>query len=162
MSRIRRPRLKGAVAALGATVAFIGGWEGTRLAAYRDVVGVPTICQGLTEGVKMGDTATQEECDARFAVELARYERGIAGCVRDYPKLPVRTRIALVSWTYNVGIHGACNSTAVRRFNAGNYRSGCDAVKWWDKGTVAGRKVRIPGLTNRRAAEHRLCVADLP
>lgn len=145
------------IAGLAATVAFVGGWEGLRLVAYRDSVGVPTICYGETQGVAMGDTATKAECNAMFRERLAEFEAGIRACVAPWSDLPVKTRIALVSWAYNVGVGGACRSTAVRRFNAGDYRAGCDAVTWWDK--AGGRT--LPGLVNRRTAEHELCVEDL-
>lgn len=159
MGEFRKPsRAKQAgVAGLAATIAFVGAWEGLRLTAYRDVVGIPTVCYGETKGVQMGDSYTKEQCDDMLADRLAEFEAGISACIEPWDDLPVKTRISLVSWAYNVGVGGACRSTAVRRFNAGDYRGGCDAVQWWNK--AGGRT--IPGLVNRRAAEHRLCVADL-
>lgn len=149
------------VAGAVATLVFVGGWEGLRLTAYRDVVGVPTICYGETLGVKMGDTATKAECDAMLIASLKKHEAGLDRCLRPPTAIPTKTKIALVSWTYNVGVGAACSSTAVRRFNAGDYHSGCESVTWWNKGTVNGKRVTIPGLVNRRAAEYSLCVADL-
>lgn len=149
------------VAGLALTVAFVGGLEGTRLVAYRDVVGVPTICQGLTENVKMGDVATQAECDQRFAEELTKFEKGVSSCIGSWAQLPVKTKISIVSWAYNVGIHGACTSTAAKRFNAGDFSGGCAAMKWWDKGRVNGKLIRINGLAKRREAEYRLCLEEL-
>ncbi|MBI6628312.1 lysozyme [Pontibaca salina] len=148
---------KGAVAGLALTIAFVSGWEGTRYVAYRDPVGIPTICEGITKGVQMGDTATRAQCDAMLTRELETHERGLDACLDPPTPLPVKTKVALVSWTYNVGVGGACRSTAVRRFNAGDYRGGCDAVTMWNK---AGGRV-LPGLVNRRAAEHKLCLEDL-
>lgn len=145
------------VAGLALTIAFVGGWEGLRLAAYRDPVGIPTVCYGETRGVEMGDRYSKAECDAMLVEALRGFERGISECITPWHRLPEKTRIALVSWAYNVGVGAACRSTAVRRFNAGQYRAGCDAVKWWDR--AGGRT--LPGLVNRRAAEHKLCVADL-
>jgi len=149
------------VAGMAATITFVGGWEGLRLEAYSDVVGQETICYGETKGVQMGDTATKAECDTMLASRLEEFENGISACIQPWERLPVKTRISLVSWAYNVGVGGACRSTAVRRFNAGEFRGGCDAVTWWNKGTIKGRRVTIPGLVNRRAAEHALCLADL-
>ena len=60
-------RLKktGAFTAAGLiAVGIVGGFEGLRTKAYRDVVGVPTICFGETRGVKMGDTATDAQIGA--------------------------------------------------------------------------------------------------
>lgn len=160
MGRFSRTK-KAGVAGLALTIAFIGGWEGTKYVAYRDVVGVPTICQGLTKGVKMGDIATPSECDKRFAEELTHFENGVKRCIKPWDTLPVKTQVSIVSWAYNVGIGGACGSTATKRFNYGNYRGACDAMTWWNKGTINGKRVRIQGLANRRAAEHKLCVEDL-
>lgn len=145
------------VAGLAATVAFVGAWEGLRLTAYRDVAGVATICYGETLGVTLGNRATRTECDALLIISLTKHEQGLDVCLQPPDPLPVKTRIALVSWTYNVGVSAACSSTAVRRFNAGDYHGGCEAVTWW---TRAGGRV-IRGLVNRRAAEYTLCVEDL-
>ena len=48
------------VAALA--IAIAAPAEGLRQVAYRDPVGITTICFGSTKGVKMGDTATFEQC----------------------------------------------------------------------------------------------------
>jgi len=148
---------KGAAAGLALTIAFVSGWEGTRYVAYRDAVGIPTICEGIIKGVQMGDTATRAQCDVMLTRELATHENGLDKCLKPPSPIPVKTKIALVSWTYNVGVGGACRSTAVRRFNAGDYRGGCEAIKMWNK---AGGRVLL-GLVNRRAAEFHLCIEDL-
>lgn len=152
---------KAGVASLAATIAFVGGWEGLRLSAYTDPVGVPTVCYGETRGVSLGDRHTKAECDAMLVDRLAEFEAAVSGCVNTWGDLPQKTRIALVSWAYNVGSGAACGSTAVKRFNAGDYRGGCQAVTWWNKGTIGGRKVVIKGLVNRRAAEYDLCMEEL-
>lgn len=36
--------------------------EGLSTSAYRDPIGIPTVCVGETRGVKMGDRYTREEC----------------------------------------------------------------------------------------------------
>ena len=59
--------------------------------------------------------------------------------------------------TYNIGVGAFCRSTARRRLNAGNVRGACDAATWFNK--AGGRK--IPGLVNRRTAEHKLCLEGL-
>ncbi|QFS98706.1 hypothetical protein FIV06_14860 [Labrenzia sp. THAF191b] len=38
----RKTRLAGGIGAVA--IALVGAWEGLRLTAYRDVVGVPTVC----------------------------------------------------------------------------------------------------------------------
>ncbi|MER5172677.1 glycoside hydrolase family protein, partial [Thioclava kandeliae] len=49
----------GVAAAIALAITTIAPWEGRELRAYRDIVGIPTICFGETEGVKMGDVATE-------------------------------------------------------------------------------------------------------
>jgi len=65
--------------------------------------------------------------------------------------------IASVSLAYNIGTGGFCRSTAARRFNAGNWRGGCDAFLMWNR--AGGRVVR--GLTLRRQRERAICLTGL-
>ncbi|WP_299817489.1 lysozyme [uncultured Roseibium sp.] len=147
----RNTRLAGALGA--AAIALVGAWEGLRLTAYRDVVGVPTICYGETLGVKLGDRHTKTECDAMLLASLKKHEAGMRKCLKRPDTIPARSYVAFVSLTYNIGVGAFCRSTAVRRLNRGDVEGGCDAATWFNK--AGGRKIR--GLVNRRAAEHELC-----
>ena len=40
----------------------MAGAEGLRTVAYKDPVGIPTACFGETQGVRLGQTYTVEEC----------------------------------------------------------------------------------------------------
>lgn len=63
--------------------------------------------------------------------------------------------MAIGSWTFNVGIGAACNSTLVRKINEGaEPEEWCRELLKWNR---AGGKV-IPGLARRRQAEYRECV----
>ena len=148
MSRIRK---NGTVAA--AACAIVGIWEGCQTVAYPDVIGVPTICFGSTKGVKLGDTSTQAECDAKLVAEIVEHEEGVLRCgLRT--DLPINTHVAIVSWAYNVGVGNACKSTLVKKANAGDVRGACDELLKWNKaGGVVWR-----GLTRRREAERDLCL----
>jgi len=147
-----RTRLAGAAAA--GAIALVGAWEGLRLTAYRDIVGVPTVCYGETRGVHLGDRHSQADCDALLLASLRRHEAGMRRCLRKPDRIPEKSYIAFVSLTYNVGVGAFCRSTAARRLNAGDVRGACEAATWFTK--AGGRKVR--GLVNRRAAEHDLCL----
>ena len=136
---------------IAAIMAFVQPWEGRRYVAYQDVVGVWTICDGHTKGVKQGDTATPEQCDKWLAEEIAEFNAGVRGCVTR-PMKP-NQEVAFTSLAYNIGITGFCGSTAVKRFNAGDDSGACEAIKLWNK---AGGRV-IAGLVNRRQAESDLC-----
>lgn len=146
-------------AILAAAVPGVSYWEGRSLRAYRDIVGVWTICEGVTSGVKPGDTATNEQCDAMLTRELRAHAEGLSRCISDQveKQIPVQTGAALVSWTYNVGVGAACRSTLVRKLNAASWGSVCSELSRWNR--AGGRVVR--GLTKRRAAERKDCEAGL-
>ncbi len=151
----RKTRLVGGIGA--AAIALVGAWEGLRLTAYRDVVGVPTVCYGETLGVKLGDKHIKAECDAMLLASLRRHEAGMRKCLKRPDAIPAKSYVAFVSLTYNIGVGGFCRSTARKRLDAGDVRGGCNAAKWFNK--AGGRTIR--GLVNRRAAEHSLCLEGL-
>lgn len=148
-----------AAGAIALAVPVIAQWEGRELRAYRDVVGVPTICYGETLGVRMGDTATLAECETMLAKRVAQFAAEIAPCLP--PVLPDQTRAAFISAAYNIGSAGFCKSSMSRLALRGDLRGACEALMMWDKGRINGVLQRIRGLTNRRAAERALCISGL-
>jgi GH24 family phage-related lysozyme (muramidase) len=148
-----------AAAALSAAVPVVAQFEGRSLSAYRDIVGVATICDGVTLGVQIGDTASHKDCDKLLARELRTHAAGLSACVIDdvEAKIPRDMSVALISWTYNVGVGAACGSTLVRKLNAGDLYGACEQLPRWNR--AGGRVVR--GLTNRRAAERDMCIGAL-
>lgn len=141
-------------------VPFVAKWEGVRLKAYRDVVGVWTVCFGETKGVKAGDRYSLAECEAMLARELLEYRHGLHGHMTydtRSNRLPVLRDVAFTSLAYNVGIRAAGRSTAVRRLNAGRVAGACTALTWWNK--AGGRVWR--GLVNRRNDEYQLCMVGV-
>ncbi len=147
--------LAGGSVALASAISFIGQWEGLRTEAYRDVIGVWTVCYGETKGVRPGDRYSKAECDAMLAREIIAYEAALDRCLNS--EVPVGMKIALVSWTYNVGVGAACRSTLVRKANAGDLVGACNELPRWNK--AGGRIVR--GLTNRRMSERAMCLRAL-
>lgn len=143
---------KGVTAAGALAITLVGGFEGLRLAAYRDPVGIPTACFGETKGIRMGMTFTRAECDKMLLDSLIEHEAGMQKCI----KVPLKgeTHVALLSFTYNVGVAAFCKSTLARKLNAGDTRGACDELLRWNK---AGG-VALPGLTRRRQEEHALCL----
>lgn len=87
--------------------AAVGGFEGVRTVAYKDPVGIPTICFGYTHGVKMGDTKSRAECDALLVEELLKVDQQLKMCVGDPDfverRLPAPTRASFNSIMYNTG-----------------------------------------------------------
>ncbi len=147
--------IAGSSVAMASTVSFIGHWEGLRLEAYRDIVGVWTVCYGETKGVRAGDTYTKAECDAMLAEQIIIYEAQLDRCLHAH--VPIGMKIALVSWTYNVGAGAACSSTLVRKANAGDFAGACNELPRWNRG---GGRI-IDGLTNRRFSERSMCFRSL-
>jgi lysozyme len=62
-------------------VALGGHFEGRKLQAYRDVGGTPTICDGETYNVKMGQVATPQECDAMIKSHMAIVRARVDACI---------------------------------------------------------------------------------
>lgn len=137
-------------------VALVGGFEGLRTTAYRDVVGVPTICYGETKNVQMGDRFTKTECDQMLADRLQEFNDGVNKCLK--VDVPDKVRAAFVSLAYNIGVAGFCSSTTLRRANAGDLVAACMAMTRWNKATVNGKLREVHGLTVRRGAERDLCL----
>ena len=139
---------------LAIAIAAVGAYEGLRLNSYPDVVNVATICYGETKNVKLGQTATKEDCDAKLAARLVEFNDGVNSCVTW--NLRDNERAAAVSLAYNIGVGAFCQSTVVRRFNAGDKAGACDAFLMWNR---AGGKV-VQGLVNRRQKEREMCLKD--
>lgn len=150
MSRVKKNTALAAV-----VVAMVGGFEGLRLAAYRDPVGIPTVCFGETKGIRMGMRFTRPECEAMLVDSLIEHERGMARCLT--VTLPDPSYGAFLSFTYNVGVGAFCKSTLAKRANAGDLQGACDELLKWDR---AGG-MRLPGLTKRREEERKLCLQGL-
>jgi lysozyme len=152
MSRLRRNTALAAI-----VVVAVSGFEGLRLAAYRDPVGIPTACFGETKGIRLGMKFTRPECEAMLTESLVKHEMGMVKCLNNPELLLDGAYGAFVSFTYNVGVGAFCKSTAARLINAGSVKGACDQLLRWDR--AAG--IRLPGLTKRRKAERELCLEGL-
>jgi lysozyme len=132
-------------------VVCVGGFEGLRQTAYRDPVGIPTVCFGETRGVRMGDHHTTDECKAMLAGRLEEFNDGVNRCVHVQMSDP--RRAAVVSFSYNVGVGAFCKSSFARRLNAGD-PDACDELLKWTK----AKGITFPGLVRRREEERKLCM----
>lgn len=150
-------RLAKGSGALAAAIALVGAWEGVRTVAYKDIVGVPTVCFGETRGVKMGDRYTMEECRTMLGDGLVEFEAGMRKCLVRPEAVPEKAYVAFLSLSYNIGTGAFCKSTVARKANAGDIKGACEAISAWNK---AGGRV-VKGLVNRRADERRICLSGL-
>ena len=126
---------------------LIKSFEGLRLQAYRDSVGIWTIGYGSTSNVKAGDTITEAQASARLIADLATAE----GAVEKFITVPLNDNqfAALVSLTFNIGAEAFRRSTLRKKLNAGDYAAVPGQLALWVKG--AGKT--LPGLVRRRKAE---------
>ena len=129
---------------------LIKSFEGLRLQAYQDSVGVWTIGYGATRGVKPGMSITKDQAERMLLNDVQRFEPEVERLV----KVPLNSSQwdALICFTYNLGAANLESSTLLRLLNAGDYAGAADQFPRWNK---AGGKV-LPGLARRRAAERDL------
>lgn len=144
--------------AMALAVPEIRRWEGKRNVTYLDIVKVPTACYGHTgsDAGPAGKRWTDDQCTALLDKDVQAHIRPILQCV---PAMASRSNqfAAATVLTFNIGVGGFCRSTIARRWNAGDWRGGCDAFLMWVK---AGGRV-VSGLVNRRRAERAICLRGL-
>lgn len=126
--------------------------EGWSPVPYRDDVGKWTI--GYGHLIQPGERFTQIS-GAQGEEILSRDLRTAEAAVSRYVRVPLTQEQfdALVSFTFNLGADRLRGSTLLRKLNAGDYEGAADEFRVWNKGTVNGRKVVLPGLTARREDE---------
>ena len=134
---------------------LIKQFEGLRLNAYDDGVGVWTIGYGTIKypngvRVKRGDKITQAQADQYIANDVATFERAVNMLVN----VPLNQNQfdALVSFTYNLGATNLSASTLLKKLNSKDYEGAAAEFPKWNK---AGGKV-MTGLVRRRKAEMEL------
>jgi lysozyme len=140
-----------------AGLALVKQFEGCRLVAYQDIVGVWTIGYGHTQGVYQGMTITQAQADQWLGVEYSQFEAKVKALV----KVPVTQNQlgALTCFAYNVGIGNLSSSTLLKLLNSGaNAQTVAAQFARWNQ---AGGKV-LAGLVARRAAEANLFLTPDP
>ena len=135
-------------------VVCVSGFEGCREYAYRDPVGIPTVCFGETRGVHLGQHYTRGQCENMLIPRLDEFDRGVRACV--HVDMPPPREAAMVSFAYNLGIGGFCRSSVARLLNEALPAEACNALLRYDR--AAG--IVLPGLRRRRAEERRLCLEE--
>ena len=146
-----------AAVVIASATPFIAKWEGLETTAYRDIVGVPTVCYGETRGVKMGDTYTKAQCMDMLKVAVGEYYTKIQPCMTN-KDIPVGVQASLLELAYNVGTGAACKSTMMKLANQGKYKEACRELDKWIR--AGGQPIK--GLQNRRAdSKINLCLKGL-
>lgn len=148
----------GAAAAIATAIAIPA--EGLRQFAYYDPPGILTVCYGATgpEVVK-GKKYSLDECKAMLTADMLEAIETVDEC---QPGLPVNVLAAFGDAVYNLGPKIACNtnaSTAARLLKAGDIEGACNQLPRWNRASVGGAMVPLPGLTKRREKERLLCLS---
>lgn len=175
----------GGTLVLGALASWglIDRWESggqVHLTVYADRLagGLPTVCSGLTRHVTstpiiVGERWTLEKCGREESAALERVQQGLLRCFRRVP--PQSVFDAATSHAWNVGVPNTCGSAAMRAWNEGNWRLGCERIAHSDAGRPVWSSVRtgrilpngqpefrfVQGLYNRRLDEVRACMKDV-
>jgi len=144
----------GAVAAIATAIAIPA--EGLRQFAYYDPPGILTVCYGHTGGVERGRLYSLDECRELLNADMLEAVEQVEKC---HPNLPQNVHAAFADAVFNIGPKVACSSTASKYLALGDYEAACKELPRWNKTTIAGVLVPLPGLTKRRNAEMALCLA---
>ncbi|MEO1401220.1 MAG: lysozyme [Cyanobacteria bacterium J06635_1] len=133
---------------------LIKSFEGLRLEAYQDAVGVWTIGYGTTRNVTPGMKISQDKAEEFLRDDLDRFEKAVNEAIT----VPINDNqfSALVAFTYNVGSGALRSSTLRKKLNQGDTHGAADEFLRWNK---AGGRV-LAGLTRRRRAERALFLGE--
>lgn len=147
--------------ALAMAVASLKTDEGKRNVDYLDIARIPTACYGHTgAGVKAGTRRSDAECERLLTADAQKHINGVLLCTPALAYHPYQLAAA-TRLTFNIGQSAYCSSTIARRFNAEDYRGGCDGFLAWNKAWVNGKLVVVKGLADRRVRERAMCLTDL-
>jgi lysozyme len=123
-------------------------FEGCRLVAYQDQVGVWTIGYGHTgSGVASGLTITQDQAIDLLTSDVAASAAYVNAAVT--VELQQNEFDALVDFVFNLGRGAFAGSTLLKNLNAGQFDAAATQFDLWDH---AGGQV-VAGLLRRRQAE---------
>jgi len=137
---------------------LIKRFEGCKLKAYQDAVGIWTIGYGHTgPNVHEGLTITQKQADDILAQDAGRFASGVSANVN--VSLTQAEFDALVSFAFNVGLGAFKTSTLLKLLNDNADRTvvASQFLRW----NKAGGRV-LDGLTKRRNAEKALFLSKAP
>lgn len=118
--------------------------------------GSTTNAQG--QPLRPGDRTTPPAALAQKLRDVQAFEGALRQCVT--VPLYQHEFDAYVRFSYNVGSRAFCNSTMVRKLNAGEYTAACAEFDRWTM--FQGRDCKDPasrcsGLVTRRAEERAMC-----
>lgn len=127
---------------------LIRKFEGLRLHAYQDSVGVWTIGYGTTDGVHSGMIITAALAESLMEADVKQR----AAMIESWLEVNVtgNEMSAMISLAYNIGMKAFHHSEVLTFLNDGQTKEAC--AKQFMNWVHAGGKI-LPGLVTRRAAE---------
>jgi len=138
---------------------LIKQYEGLKLTAYQDSVGIWTIGYGTTSingtPVYQGQTITQAQADEYL---LTHIQNNVSPIINTKVKAPITQSMydAMCCFTYNLGSGNLSKSTLLKELNTTKYLD--TATSFLDYNKAGG--VVLAGLTKRRSAEKDLFLKD--
>lgn len=138
--------------ALAILLVFLPKHEGEVRPAYKDPVGIWTICVGSTTDVKPGHVASKKECEDRLRKDIdsaARiYQANVPKEVRD--TMDPKSEAMFISFIFHYGPGGkgvkdgfvylksGAHSTMHRKLQAGDVEGACREFPKWNKNNLRG------------------------
>ena len=127
---------------------MLKNFEGLRLHAYKDAVGVWTIGYGHTgPDVYPGQVITEPQAEALLKGDVKKFEQGVQNLLARAANQPQFDGLVLLA--YNIGLGAFAQSTLLARFNAGDIEG---AARQFGEWVLAGGQI-LRGLVRRRFAE---------
>ena len=122
-----------------------------------------TVCNGITgAGVVAGRYYTPADC---YRLEVGRYREAEAYLQRTaapaYQRANVLQQATFLDFIHNKGTGAFASSTMRRKLIAGDTVGACRENERWNRGTVKGVSVVLPGLKIRADANSDLCANGL-
>ena len=121
-----------------------------------------TVCNGITgAGVVAGRYYTPADC---YRLEVGRYKEAeafLAKSVPTYNAANVFQQAVGLDFIHNKGTGAFSTSTYRRKWVAGDTVGACRENERWNRGTVRGVSVVLPGLKIRADANSDLCANGL-
>ena len=131
-------------------LSLIKQFEGCRLKAYTDSVGVWTIGWGHTgKNVHPGMIITQAQADAILIHDLASCEALVSPLITI--TLSDEQMGAIIDFAYNLGVGDLAKSTLLKKIKSSDPTASDEFLRW----NRAGGRI-LKGLSDRRAAEQAL------
>ena len=129
-------------------------FEGLRLSAYQDAVGIWTIGYGTTTNVYPGMNITETRAEEFLRHDLKRFESAVNQFVTS--PLNADQFSALVALAYNIGENAFASSTLLKKLNRNDYAGAAEEFLKW---VYAGGRL-LAGLVRRRNAERALFLGE--